>query len=326
MNDLYPLKFQPIIKEIIWGGKKLNTILNKKIGNLQKAAESWEISAIQDNISVISNGFLKGNNLEELIEIYMGDLVGDKVYDNYGIEFPLLLKYIDAQDNLSIQVHPDNELAKKRHNAYGKTEMWYVVQADSNSSLISGFSSEVNKKTYLKHFNDKSLKDILNTEPVKQGDVFFIPAGRIHAIGPGILLAEIQQTSDVTYRIYDWERKDKEGKGRELHTDLALDAIDYKHYESYKTPYEKRLNKTENLANCKYFTTNFIQFDKPLEKDYSAIDSFVIYMCVEGSFTLDYNFDNIKIQKGETILIPATLKELQLLPDELSTILEVYIL
>ncbi len=324
MNELYPLKFQPIIKEIIWGGEKLKKALNKNTGNIQKAAESWEISAIQNNISIVSNGYLKGNNLEELIEVYMGDLVGDKVYENFGIEFPLLIKYIDANDKLSIQVHPDNELAKKRHNAFGKTEMWYIVQAESDASLVSGFNREINKKIYLDHFNKKKLDEILNTEVVNAGDVFYIPAGRVHAIKPGILLAEIQQTSDITYRIFDWERKDKDGKERELHTDLALDAIDFKYYDNYKTLYKKKLNKTENLVNCKYFTTNFLQFDKTHEKDYSDIDSFVIYMCVEGSFTLDYLYDKLKIKQGETVLVPATLKEVHLIPDETATLLEIY--
>jgi len=325
MNELYPLKFKPIIKEIIWGGEKLKTLLNKDTGIVQKAAESWEISAIQDSISVVSNGYLAGNNLEEIIEIYMGDLVGDKIYEIFGIEFPLLIKYIDAQDNLSIQVHPDDKLARERHNAYGKTEMWYIVQAEKDASLISGFSKKVNKEIYLKHFKEKTLQNILNTEIVKPGDVFYIPAGRVHAIGPGILLAEIQQTSDVTYRIYDWDRKDKNGKGRELHTDLALDAIDYEFYDNYKTTYPKKLNKTENLIKNKYFTTNIIQFDKILEKDYSAIDSFIIYMCTEGSFILDYKHDTLKVNKGDTLLIPATLKEQVLLPDEKCTLLEVYI-
>ena len=325
MNELYPLKFQPIIKEIIWGGEKLKKVLNKNTGNIQKAAESWEISGVQNNISIVSNGYLEGNNLEELIEVYMGDLVGDKVYENFGIEFPLLIKYIDANDNLSIQVHPDNELAKKRHNAFGKTEMWYIVQAESNASLISGFNRDINKKIYIEYFNDKKLNEILNTEIVNAGDVFYIPSGRIHAIKPGILLAEIQQTSNITYRIFDWERKDKDGKERELHTDLALDAIDYNYYDNYKTHYKKKLNKTENLVNCKYFTTNFLKFDKTLEKDYSGIDSFIIYMCVEGSFTLDYLYDKLIIQQGETVLLPATLKELQLIPNETATLLEIYI-
>ena len=325
MNELYPLKFQPIIKEIIWGGEKLKTLLNKDTGIVKKAAESWEISAIQGSISVVSNGYLAGNSLEEIIEIYMGDLVGDKIYEMFGIEFPLLIKYIDAQDNLSIQVHPDDKLAKERHNAYGKSEMWYIIQAEKGASLISGFSNEVNKEIYLKHFKEKTLQNILNTEIVKPGDVFYIPAGRVHAIGPGILLAEIQQTSDVTYRIYDWDRKDKNGKGRELHTDFALDAIDYNFYNNYKTTYPKKLNKTENLLNCKHFTTNIIEFDKTLEKDYSAIDSFVIYMCTEGSFTLDYKHDTLKVNKGDTILVPATLKEQVLFPDEKCTLLEIYI-
>jgi mannose-6-phosphate isomerase len=203
MNSLYPLKFTPVFKDKIWGGDKLKTILNKDFSDLPNCGESWEISAVQDDISVVSNGFLKGNNLEELIEVYMGDLVGEKVWEKFGCECPLLIKFIDANDNLSIQVHPNDELSAERHDAYGKTEMWYVVQADPGARLISGFSGKINKAEYLKYLGNGHLEDILNYEEVSAGDVFFIPAGRVHAIGKGIVVAEIQQTSDVTYRIFD---------------------------------------------------------------------------------------------------------------------------
>src|SRR3972149_1007896 len=199
MSHLYPLKFKPIFKDKIWGGDKIKTLLNKDFSPLPNCGESWEISGVQDEISVVSNGFLIGNNLQELIEIYMGDLVGDQVYQKYGIEFPLLIKFIDAHDDLSIQVHPNDKLAMQRHNAYGKTEMWYIIDADRGAKLISGFNTEVTKDAYIKHLENNTLNLILNYEEVKAGDVFFMPAGRVHAIGKGILLTEIQQTSDITY-------------------------------------------------------------------------------------------------------------------------------
>lgn len=325
MNELYPIKFKPILKERIWGGKKLKTLL-KKSGNCEHCGESWELSAVDGDISIVSNGFLKGNNLQEIMEVYMGDLVGESVYDKFGLEFPLLIKFIDAADDLSIQVHPDDKLAAERHNSFGKTEMWVVMQAEKGSELISGFNKKITKEEYLKNLEEKSLKSILNTEEAQEGDVFFIPAGRVHAIGSGILLAEIQQTSDVTYRIYDWDRVDATGKSRELHTEQALDAIDYKVYPEYKTKYEKKVNQTVNVADSSYFTTNIIWFDTTVIKDYNFIDSFVIYICMQGIIEIKTGEGKPeKLKAGETILIPALLKELEITPLEESKILEVYI-
>ena len=326
MNELYPLKFKPQFKEKIWGGQHLKEYLNKSLPENKKIGESWEISGIQDNISVIENGYLQGNNLQELIEIYMGDILGDRIYKQFGIEFPLLIKFIDANDILSIQVHPDDELARKRHNAFGKTEMWYIIEAEKDAELISGFSKKIDKETYLKHLESNKLPDILNYEKVQKGNVFFIPSGRVHAIGKGIVLAEIQQTSDVTYRIFDWNRKDDQGNYRELHTDLALDAIDFNVYDNYKTPYKIKPNKDSKILNCKYFNTNIIQFDETIEKDYNQLDSFVIYICLDGKFEIIYNeTEKIHIEKGETILIPAVFEHLILNPVVQSKLLEVYI-
>ncbi|MDQ2177499.1 type I phosphomannose isomerase catalytic subunit [Marinifilum sp. D714] len=324
--SLYPLKFQPILKDKIWGGSKLKTVLNKDFSPLPNAGESWEISGVEGDISVVSNGNLAGNNLEELIEVYMGDLVGDKVYDQFGMEFPLLIKFIDANDVLSIQVHPDDELSKERHNAFGKTEMWYVIEADKGSELIVGFNQEVDKAKYVSKLEEGKLEEILNNEPVKKGSCFFIPAGRVHAIGKGILLAEIQQTSDVTYRMYDWNRTDDQGNPRELHTELAVDAIDYSFEKKYRTDYETEINKTQELVRCPYFTTNTLEFDKQIEKDYSQLDSFVIYMCLDGNFTIESE-DGIttEVAKGETVLIPAALENVILFPKGKTEILEVYI-
>jgi mannose-6-phosphate isomerase len=233
-KSLYPLQFTPIFKGYIWGGTRLITDLGKKT-KMKPCAESWEISSVPGNVSVVSNGFLKENNLQELIEVYMGDLVGDSIYERFGTEFPVLIKFIDALDDLSIQVHPDDRLAYERHGTNGKTEMWYVMESGRDSGLIVGFNQEMDREKYLKALNDKKLKDIMNFEKVAPGDVFFMPAGRVHAIGKDILLAEIQQTSDLTYRIYDWERVGADGNLREIHTELALDAIDYNLYDDYKT-------------------------------------------------------------------------------------------
>jgi mannose-6-phosphate isomerase len=322
---LYPLKFKPILKDLIWGGSRLRETLGKASSS-DTCGESWEISAVQGNISVVSEGFLKGNNLQEIIEVYMGELVGDHIFEKFGPEFPLLIKFIDANALLSIQVHPDDALARERHQAYGKTEMWYIIDAAKNAELISGFREPITKETYLKHFASKTLPEILNYEQVRAGDVFFMPAGRVHAIGKGILLAEIQQTSDITYRIYDWDRLDKDGKGRELHTELAVDAIHYADPERYRISYDGKSNSRETLVDTPFFTTGIIHLDEPVEKDFNFIDSFVIYMCVKGKAGIDYgNTEPVTITMGETVLVPAALKNIHILPQEDTRLLEIFI-
>jgi len=326
IENLYPLKFNPILKSKVWGGQKLETLLSKNPEKLPNIGESWEISGVDNEVSIVSNGFLAGNSLEELIEIYMGDLVGDVVYDKFGLEFPLLIKFIEAQDVLSVQVHPNDEVAHERHNAYGKTEMWYVIQADKGAELISGFRKDTNQTEFLSALESGNLKDLMNSVPVTEGDVFFIPAGRVHAIGSGILLAEIQQTSDLTYRIFDWNRPGSDGQPRDLHLDLAMDVIDYKATKSAKTAYEKAINQTVEVANCPYFKTNLLEFTGEMEKDYILNDSFIIYICMKGAFEIRYNNNKVeKVKKGETVLIPAALKHLVLVPDGETKILEVYI-
>ncbi len=326
MEGLYPLKFTPIYKDKIWGGNKIKSILGKDFGNLPNCGESWELSGVEGNVSVVSNGYLAGNSLEELVEVYMGDLVGEMVFDNFGTEFPLLIKFIDANDDLSIQVHPDDEMAMERHNSFGKTEMWYVLQADRGSKLQSGFSQPVDQDIYLEKLENAELTDILNFEEVVAGDVFFIPAGRVHAIGKGILLAEIQQTSDVTYRIFDYNRCDAQGNPRELHTDLALDAIDFSVFPEYKSKYNALPNQSVELASCKYFTTNILELNQPVGKDYNKLDSFVIYICLDGELILETESGIETVQKGETILLPASIENVLLKPVTLSAkLLEVFI-
>lgn len=320
---LYPLKFQPVYSYRIWGGEKLKTVLNKNYDE-ELIGESWEISDVKDNETQVSEGVLKGKTLRELTDFYQADFVGSKVYKQFGNEFPLLIKFIDAKTPLSIQVHPSNELAKQRHNSFGKNEMWYIMQADKDAEIIVGFSKEVSKEEYVEHVDNSSVTDILNIEKVTKGDTFYIPTGRVHAIGAGVLLAEIQQTSDITYRIYDYNRVDaKTGETRELHTALAVDAIDYKFYDSYKTNYEAKLNTSCGLVHSPYFKTNIIEIDGQMDRDYTTLDSFVIYMCVEGSLELECYDEKYPLRKGESILLPATINQVKLTASQKSRILEV---
>src|SRR6201994_12126 len=312
MSALYPLKFKSIYKDKIWGGHKIETYLHKDFGSLPNCGESWEISGVKTDVSVVDGGALDGESLADLLEKYQDQLVGKKVYDHFGNIFPLLVKFIDANDDLSIQVHPNDELAKKRHNSFGKTEMWYVVEADPGSTLISGFNKSLDEKEYLEKFNSGHLTDILNKEEAKAGDVFFLPAGRVHTIGKGLLIAEIQQTSDITYRIYDFDRVDDKGNKRELHTEEALAAIDYKHYPEYKTSYQPTKDKTVKLVSCPYFTTNLLDFTQSIEKDYANLDSFVIYVCLAGEFTVKYNNENYPVKMGDCILLPKSIDKVKL--------------
>ncbi|MBU1373630.1 MAG: class I mannose-6-phosphate isomerase [Bacteroidetes bacterium] len=326
MSSLYPLKFKTIFKDKIWGGEKIKTYLGKDFYPLPNCGETWEISGVKSDVSVIANGPLTGITLADLLAQEKENLVGKSVYNKFGNEFPLLIKFIDANDDLSIQVHPDDELAKKRHNSFGKTEMWYVIQADEGSSLISGFNQNVDRELYLKKFNAGKLTDILNKETAKANDVFFLPAGRVHTIGKGLLIAEIQQTSDITYRIYDFDRVDAHGNKRELHTEEALDAIDFTFYDEYKTSYKTINNQPIELVSCPYFTTNVLNYTQETFRDYSHFDSFVIHICLEGSYILKYGIEEIPVNMGDCILIPATTNKVVLDTNKSFKILESYIL
>lgn len=325
MAELYPIKFETVLKEKVWGGNALATRYNKKPAKPANVGESWEISAVADEQSVISNGFLAGNNLEEIIEVYMGDITGDAVYEKFGNEFPLLIKFIEAREDLSIQVHPGNELAKERHKAYGKTEMWYILETEKGSKIYTGFREGITKENYQSAVNDGTMADLLNIEDPEPGDTFFIPAGRIHAIGAGTVLVEVQQTSDITYRIFDWNRKSSGKEKRELHTDLALDAIDFNANGKSKIRKTPVLNESENLVSCEFFNTNLIRFNKTLTKEYYSIDSFVVYICTEGAFTIRWDGETETMVKGETVLLPAMIKEVILEPTGEASVLEVYI-
>jgi mannose-6-phosphate isomerase len=323
--QLYPLKFETQFYEKIWGGQKINLIFNKNFGKLINCGETWELSGVKNKESIVANGFLKGEKLNNIIKKYKNLLLGEKTYNKFGNEFPLLIKFIDANEDLSVQVHPNDELAMKRHLCHGKNEMWYIINADKEAKLISGFNTEIDKQTYLDKLNDNKLLDILNFEKVKTGDVFFIPAGRIHAIGKGIFLAEIQQTSDITYRIYDWGRTDKNGEQRILHTKEALEAIDFKYYKNYKTKYKIIQNTSSEILKTKYFSTNIISLTQKIQKDYSIFDSFIIYICIEGYFELIYESNTMSLKAGDVVLLPSEIKKYQLSPLQNSKIIEVYL-
>lgn len=324
-TPLYPLKFKTIYKDKIWGGQKIKSYLHKDFGDLPNCGETWEISGVKSDVSIAANGALQGESLAELLEQYGADLVGNKVYNHFGNTFPLLVKFIDANEDLSIQVHPNDELAKKRHNSFGKTEMWYIIEADPGSTLIAGFNRELDEQTYLEYFSGGRLMEILNKEDANAGDVFFLPAGRVHTIGKGLLLAEIQQTSDITYRIYDFDRVDDNGNKRELHTEEALAAIDYKHYPEYKTKYQPQKNETVKLVTCPYFTTNVLDFTENTIKDYSNLDSFVIHVCLAGAYMVKYNGESYPVKMGESILLPKTIDQIELETTSGFKILESYI-
>ncbi|MFV0520878.1 MAG: type I phosphomannose isomerase catalytic subunit [Mangrovibacterium sp.] len=313
--NLYPLKFKPQLYAKIWGGKKLHELLHKE--NVENAGESWEISGVEGHCSVVSNGYLAENTLEELIEIYMGELVGDQVYEKFGLSFPLLIKFIDANDDLSIQVHPNDEMAAEKHNSYGKTEMWYIMQADKKGKLNCGFNTPMNRQLLEEKIANGSLSEALNFIPVQQGDCFFIPAGTVHAIGKGLLVAEIQQTSDITYRLFDYNRKDKEGNLRDLHVKDAAEAIDFNSENPKNVGGNKELesNKSSELVKCPYFTTNVLHLTQGIQKDIYGLDSFVIYLCVDGEAVVMHENNKELLKTGECILIPASCHQFSLIPE-----------
>ncbi|MDR2628241.1 MAG: class I mannose-6-phosphate isomerase [Dysgonamonadaceae bacterium] len=306
---MYPFKFTPILKPVIWGGDAICRF--KGIAPVRDGiGESWEISHVKGNVSIVSNGISAGQSLEELIDLYGADILGTTVLEKFGTTFPLLIKFIDARDDLSIQVHPNDELAKQRHHSFGKTEMWYVIHASENASLYSGFKDAITPEKYIESVENNTFADKLREYRVQAGDVFFLPAGRVHAIRAGCFIAEIQQTSDITYRIYDYNRKDAQGRGRELHTEAAKDAIDYRvDPEGYKTGYTLRKNAAVSLVSCPYFTTRLIDGDQTLLRDFSTVDSFVIYICLEGKIVLkDANDYAVDLKQGESLLVPAAVK------------------
>lgn len=322
---LYPIVFEPLLKPIMWGGDEICKF--KGLSPIQDGiGESWEVSHVKNSVSVVSNGELKGQSLDQLIHTYEAQLLGENVLARFGKKFPLLIKFIDARDHLSIQVHPDDALAKARHDSFGKTEMWYVISAKPGAFLYSGFAKQLDAQTYVENVENNTFVETLEKHETQAGDVFFLPAGRVHAIGAGCFIAEIQQTSDITYRIYDFNRKDAQGNSRELHTELAKDAIDYTISQEYKLSYAQEKDKFTPLVDCPYFTTNLLETDKRLERDLQERDSFSIYICMQGKLTIKDELGAlVEIRQGQTALIPASCKSISLIASENCKIMETYI-
>ena len=323
MNELYPLKFHPQLKDKIWGGQRMKKF-NFDFNGLPNCGEAWLISGIEENESVVANGWLQGNTLAELMEVYMEELVGDKVYERYGEHFPLLIKILDANDWLSIQVHPNDKMAQRKGFPNGKTEMWYVLQAEQDAEIITGFSRDTNKEEFSKLLAEKNLDSVLNRVKVSEGDVFYTPAGRIHALGPGIMLAEIQQSSDLTYRVYDFDRPGLDGRLRELHLNEALEALDYNKTTEVKTDCKPALNKSQAIINQECFASNMLRFNNEVVKNLSSLDSFVIYLCISGHIEVLSNH-KCELLPVEALLVPACLEMVKLNPLKESLLMEIYI-
>ena len=323
---MYPLKFEPILKQTLWGGDKIIPFkhLNE---NLPNVGESWEISAVEGSESVVANGADKGLTLPEMVRKYKEELVGEANYMRFGNKFPLLIKFIDAKLDLSIQVHPNDELARKRHNSFGKNEMWYVIAADKGAKLISGFAEQITPKEYKERVYNGTFAEVLQTCEIKPGDVFYVPAGRVHGIGAGSFIAEIQQTSDVIYRIFDYNRKDQNGKARELHTNQAMDAINFADVQDdFRTEYELTENEPIEVVASPNFTTSVYDMTEEITCDYSELDSFVIFICTEGSCKItDDSKNELTLCAGETILLPASTQEVTITPDGRVKLLETYV-
>ena len=322
--QLYPLRFKPLFKYRLWGGDKLRTSLRKEYEG-KNIGESWEISDVEGSETLVAQGALEGYTLRQLIATFKEDFLGTEVYQRFGTAFPLLIKFIDAQQALSVQVHPHDALARERYDSFGKNEMWYIMEAEKDAELIVGFKETIDQNIYEAHLHQGTVLEILNVEQVNRGDVYHIPTGRVHAIGAGVLLAEIQQTSDITYRIYDYDRVDaKTGVTRELHNEQALAAIDFSAQPSYHTPYTVLENESQPIVQTPYFKTNILSVTTAIEKDYSALDSFVIYMCVSGNLKLTYQSQEYLMKIGETILLPAAIERVTLAADE-AQVLEIHL-
>ncbi len=300
------IRFEPLLKSTLWGGDKIIPFKHLN-SEQQQVGESWEISGVADNETVVSDGPYQGKSLNILLHEMKTQLIGVDNYRRFGDEFPLLIKFIDAHQDLSIQVHPNDEIAHRQGKPRGKTEMWYIMESEPNSMLYSGLQKEITPEQYKTMVDDGTITDAIAQYKVKEGDVFFLPAGRIHSIGTGCFLVEIQQTSDVTYRIYDYKRKDKNGNYRELHTREAAECINYHVEKSYRTEYVPRKNQGVSLVQCPYFNTAVYDLDEPMTLDYSELDSFVILIALRGEGTLtDDEGNKIPFRMGDTVLLPAT--------------------
>ena len=303
------IKFRPILKQVLWGGNKIIPFKQLDV-EMEQVGESWEISGVKDNESIVANGQYEGMKLNDLVALLKGDLVGKENYERFGNEFPLLIKFIDASKQLSIQVHPNDEQAKAKGLKRGKTEMWYIMESAPDATLLSGLKRAITPEEYKAMVENDTITDALCEYRVGEGDVFYLPAGRIHSIGTGTFLAEIQETSDVTYRIYDFKRKDKDGNYRQLHTEAAAECIDYSVENDYRTKYEPRKNEGVELVQCPHFTTSVYDLDEPMLLDYSELDSFVVLIALSGECTLSIGDAKTQLRAGETVLLPATTQTL----------------
>lgn len=325
-QGIYPLKFLPLFKQRVWGGNKIAKELGVDYSPLPSCGELWCLSGLPEQETVVANGFLAEATLEEVIEMYTDELLGEENYAEFGLNFPLLLKILDANDNLSVQVHPDDDYAERNGLGNGKNEMWYVLQADKDARIFNGFNKNMTKAELINRVRDNNLIDVLNCTNAEKGDLFYIPAGLVHSLGKGCLVAEIQQSSDTTYRIYDWGRKDKDGKERTLHLEQALQVLDFKGMRSNgKVHYHREKDKTSNMLTTPFFTVNHIHCFQGLKKDYSALDSFVIYFCVGGAGFIETNSGRIPLNAGEAMMLPAICQSASIQPRNSIEILEIFI-
>lgn len=316
--------FKPIFKTTIWGGERIAPFKGIEIEK-KNIGESWEISGVEGDESIVANGHDAGKTITQLIDKYGTSLLGERNYKKYGDRFPLLIKFIDAREDLSVQVHPDDKLAHERGKKSGKIEMWYVLGAEPGARVANGFNRQVEPGDYRRLVETGEILDVLNFNDIHPGDTFFIPAGRVHTIGKGAFVAEIQQTSDVTYRLYDYKRKDKDGKERELHTDLAFDAINFNDTEGRSVAYTPHPDIPVNLVTSPFFTTNLLQIDEKVLRDYSEFDTFVVIIAAEGEASLVCGNETLEIRRGTSVLIPASAKGLSIVPKGKFTAIETYI-
>ncbi len=310
---------------MIWGGRALSSLLGKDFSPLPNCGESWELSGMPGQVSVVRNGFLAGNSLEECIEVYMGELVGEQVFGRHGHFFPLLFKFIDTDGLLSVQVHPDDAFAAREEKSLGKRECWYVLGARPDAEILLGFKQDMDRESLRKHLEAGSLREIMNTVKPEPGDVFEVPPGRIHAIGAGVTLCEIQQASDITYRVYDWGRTATDGKARELHMEKALQVLDYQALAEPRILYENTPNRPVPLLQSPDFSLQFLEFNQMIQLDYFYLDSFVVYVCLEGAARINHPNGVEEVRQGECVLLPAELKTLSMQPMPRCRLLETYI-
>lgn len=321
---LYPLLFETSLFPIVWGGNRLRQMKGMS-PSCEPVGESWEVSAVPGKESVVLNGDLSGKNLRELCQQYGADLLGGAVQQKFGNEFPMLIKFIDAESDLSIQVHPDDSVAMERHGSMGKTEMWYVVDAKPGTYLYAGFSKSITSEEYRRRVEDGTICEVLAKHPIRMGDAFFIPAGRVHAICGGALIAEVQQSSDITYRIYDYGRMGMDGKPRELHTELAVDVLDYTVHKEYSISYPMELNKANLVCECEFFTVRMQRLTAEIARNLKHYDSFVVYVCMRGECMIG---DSVHLKQGYSCLVPASCTDLKITPmgeKGMAELLEVFV-